>query len=235
MPVPTPGAVLKDKLPANAPIYDDDAMWQALQQAVPDCGFIDLRDHFVKSRQQLYYRTDHHWTAEGAYLAYTVFCENRGLPVRTPEEFGITKVSDSFLGTIYSKTLDSAARPEEIWAAKNLPKVLVTFDGKVVTNSVYAPEYLNKKDQYAYFFGGNYGKIEISTEANNGKTLVVIKDSFANSFVPYLLNDYERIVMLDLRYFAGSVQAEIPAGADVLFLYEMTNLLTDTGINKLAR
>ena len=235
MPVPTPGCVLSDKLPANAPIYDSNAMWLALQYANPSCGFIDLRDHFVKSNQQLYYRTDHHWTAEGAYLAYTVFCENRGLPVRTPEEFGIAKVSDSFLGTIYSKTLDPAARPEEIHAATKLPNVTVTFDGKTTSDSVYAEEFLSKKDQYAYFFGGNYGKVEITTEATGGKTLVVIKDSFANSFVPYLLHDYEKIVMLDLRYYNGVIQSEIPAGAEVLFLYEMTNLLTDTGINKLAR
>ena len=80
-----------------------------------------------------------------------------------------------------------------------------------------------------------YGKVEITTEATGGKTLVVIKDSFANSFVPYLLHDYERIIMLDLRYFNGVILQEIPADAEVLFLYEMTNLLTDTGINKLAR
>lgn len=237
MPIPTPGAVLSDKLPKGAPIYDDDAVWQALKEATPNCAFLDLQDRFVKHRDNhlLYYRTDHHWTAEGAYLAYTVWCENQGLPVRTPEELGITKVSDSFLGTIYSKTLDSAAKPEEIRAAMKLPKVTVTFDGKTVSDSVYAEEFLSKKDQYAYFFGGNYGKVEITTEATGGKTLVVIKDSFANSFVPYLLHDYERIIMLDLRYFNGVILQEIPADAEVLFLYEMTNLLTDTGINKLAR
>ena len=237
MPVPTPGCVLSDKLPKNAPIYDDYTVWQALKAATPNCVFIDLEERFIKLRENhtFYYRTDHHWTAEGAYFAYTLWCENHGLQVRTPEEFGITTVSDSFLGTIYSKTLDAAAQPEEIKAPQNLPKVTVTVDEKTTLDSVYAEEFLSKKDQYAYFFGGNYGKVEITTEATGGKTLVVIKDSFANSFVPYLLYDYERIIMLDLRYFNGVILQEIPADAEVLFLYEMTNLLTDTGINKLAR
>ena len=235
MMVPTPGIVLGSKLPANAPMYNADAVWKNLKNATPSCNFIDLRQAFSESDAQLYYRTDHHWTADGAYLAYEQYCAAMGLTAKTREELGIEKVSDSFLGTIYSKTLDSAAKPEEIWAARNLPEITVTFDGKKTADSIYAEEFLGKKDQYAYFFGGNWGKVEIDTGADNGKTLVVIKDSFANSFVPYLLGDYEKIVMLDLRYFSGSVLDETAGATDVLFLYEMTNLLTDTGINKLAR
>ena len=236
--VPTPGAVLSDKLPANAPFYDADAMWQKLMAATPSCGFVDLRQSFASAaaNTQLYYRTDHHWTTQGAYLAYTQYCQAMGLTAKTEEELGISKVSDSFLGTIYSKTLDSAAKAEEIWAATNIPQVTVTVDGQK-TGSIYAPEFLEKKDQYAYFFGGNFGKVEISTGNANGKHLLVFKDSFANSLLPMLLSEYETITMLDLRYFGGNVaQTVAESGAtQILFLYEMTNLLTDTGINKLAR
>lgn len=235
--VPTPGAVLSDKLPANAPFYDADKMWQQLQNAVPSCGFIDLRQSFDASGEQLYYRTDHHWTAYGAYEAYKAYCAANGLTAKTPEMLGITQVSDDFYGTIYSKTLDPEAEAESIYAAQNLPKVTVTVDGQTVKDSVYAPEFLEKKDQYAYFFGGNFGTVEIGTQVKNGKHLLIFKDSFANSFVPYLLTEYEKITMVDLRYFAGNVQlfTEASGATQVLFLYEMTNLLTDTGINKLAR
>lgn len=235
MMVPTPGVVLSDKLPANAPMYDADAMWQSLQAATPDCGFIDLRAAFADADTQLYYRTDHHWTTQGAYVAYQQYCAAMGLAAKPLADFGLTKVSDSFLGTIYSKTLDSDAKPEEIWAAKDLPQITVTFDGEKTADTLYAEEFLGKKDQYAYFFGGNWGRVEIETEADNGKTLVIFKDSFANSFVPYILGDYEKIVMLDLRYFSGNVTEAVAGATEVLFLYEMTNLLTDTGINKLAR
>ena len=233
--VPTPGLILEEKLPANSPMYDGDGAWQALKDATPSAQFIDLRESFAASGEGLYYRTDHHWTTQGAFLAYTQYCDAMGLTPKSMEYFGLEKVSDSFLGTIYSKTLDSAARPEEIWAAKNLPQVRVTVDGTKVMDGIYSEEFLQKKDQYAYFFGGNWGRVDIETQAGNGKTLVILKDSFANCFVPYLLEDYEKIVMLDLRYFSGNVAQATEGATDVLFLYEMTNLLTDTGINKLAR
>lgn len=235
--VPTPAAVLSGKLPTNAPMYDADAMWESLKTATPNCGFIDLRQSFAASGEQLYYRTDHHWTNAGAYLAYTEFCKAMGLDAKPIASFGVQQVSDSFLGTIYSKTLDGSAQAEAIFAPQELPKLTVTFDGGKTADSIYAEEFLAKKDQYAYFFGGNWGRVDIDTGVDNGKSIVIIKDSFANSFVPYLLGEYEQITMLDLRYFAGNVQQTVAdTGADeVLFLYEMTNLLTDTGILKLAR
>ena len=158
-----------------------------------------------------------------------------GMDAVSREDFALQMVSDDFYGTIYSKLLDAAARPDEIWSATALPQVEVTFDETTQGNSVYAESFLSQKDQYAYFFGGNWGKVDIRTEAANGKRLLVIKDSFANSFVPYLLGEYEQIVMLDLRYFGGSVAQEMEANGitDVLFLYEMTNLLTDNGIVRL--
>ena len=101
----------------------------------------------------------------------------------------------------------------------------------------YRQEQLAQKDQYTYFFGGNYGLVTIETTAENSGKLLVIKDSFANCFVPYLLRDYSEIVMLDLRYFSGSVEAVIAQHGitEILFLYETSNLLTDTGILRLQK
>lgn len=240
MPVPTPGIVLADKLPANAPMYDADGVWQDLKQAVPSADVIDLREDFAAgatSQTQLYYKTDHHWTTQGAYLAYEAYCKKLGLGAKPLESFGLQQVSDSFYGTIYSKLLDDQAQPDAIWAATQLPELSIVFDDSETGTSVYAEDFLEKKDKYAYFFGGNWGKVEINTPTDNGRKLLVIKDSFANCFVPYLLEDYEQIVMLDLRYFSGSV-ADVMAQqgtTEVLVMYEMTNLLTDTGIIKLGR
>ncbi len=239
MPVPTPGSLLSDKLPANAPMYDAHAKWEQLKGAVPSAQFVDLMDRelFIKNPELLYYKTDHHWTAYGAYEAYSAYCAAAGLTPKTQEHFALTQVSDSFYGTIYSKTLDSAARPDSIFAPQNLPDITVRFDGEKTTDSVYDESFLSQKDQYAYFFGGNWGKVEIETGAGGGKRLLVIKDSFANSLVPYLLEDYEQITMLDLRYFGGNTEQVIAENGitDILVLYEMTNLLTDTGIIKLTK
>ena len=231
--VPTPGAVMADKLPANAPMYNADKLWSDLITAASDCEVIDLRQVFAANAKdsQLYYRTDHHWTTQGAYLAYAAYCEAMGVEAKPLTYFGLEQVSESFYGTIYSKVLDSAAKPDSVYAATNLPEVTVTIDDKTVMDSVYVAESLNQKDKYEYFFGGNYGKVEITTEANNGKTLVIIKDSFANSLVPYMLEDYERIIMLDMRYFGGKTRDLIAQNGvtDVLIVYEMTNLLTGIG------
>jgi len=237
--VPTPGAVLSEKLPANAPFYDADAMWERLRQSAPSCGFIDLRQSFADApnKGELYYRTDHHWTAQGAYLAYKNFCNAAGTEVKALDAFELTKVTDSFYGTLHSKVLDTGATPDAMYAPSALPQVTVTVDGKTVSASVYDNAFLDKKDKYAYFFGGNWGTVEIRTQQNNGKRLLILKDSFANSFVPYLLDEYETITMVDLRYYGGLVSQAIEqsSATEVLLLYEMTNLLTDTGINKLGR
>jgi len=229
--VPTPGVALKDKLPANAPMYDADKLWEKLIAATPSCQFIDLRQQFAAADAQLYYRTDHHWTADGAYLAYTAYCQAAGLTAKTLADFALEKVAPEFYGTIYSKVLDSAAKPDSVFAPTALPEVTVTIDGETVLDSIYVEDFLNKKDKYAYFFGGNYGKVEITTGANNGKVLLVIKDSFANSLMPYLLEDYEKIIMLDMRYFDGKTSEELMLGGvtDVLFVYEMTNLYETRG------
>ena len=89
MPVPTPGAVLADKLPTNAPMYDADAMWEDLKAAVPSAGFVDLRKTFYNAKEQLYYRTDHHWTAYGAYEAYVRYCASAGLTAKPLDHFNL--------------------------------------------------------------------------------------------------------------------------------------------------
>ena len=236
MPVPTPCVVLKDKLPANAPIYDADRVWQSLQELMPGCQVIDLRQDFADADFQTFYRTDHHWTTQGAYLGYKAYLQAMGLTPKALESFSLQEVSSSFYGTIYSKTLDMEAKADKLYAVTNLPPLSVIFDGEDTGKGIYAQEFLDKKDKYAYFFGGNWGKVEIQTQANNGKHLLVIKDSFANSMIPYLLEEYERITMVDLRYFSDNIgrliQQQQPT--EILFLYEMTNLLTDTGVIKLA-
>ena len=79
--------------------------------------------------------------------------------------------------------------------------------------------------------------VSIQTQAQNAGKLLVIKDSFANSLVPYLFGDYSEIIMLDLRYFGGSVEEVIAQNGitQILFLYETSNLLTDTGILRLQK
>lgn len=232
--IPSPGTVLSDKLPDNAPYYDSDLVFETAEQML-SCPVIDLRNSFLSNADttQLYYRTDHHWTAHGAYLAYQEYCNSIGI---TPKEYTLEQVADGFYGTLYSKLLDGAAAPDAVYAPDNVPEVTVTYEDGTVGRTLYHSDKLNQKDKYAYFLGGNYGIVTLKTQASTDRKLLLIKDSFSNSFVPYLLADYDEIVMIDFRYYEGNVSEVIQSKeiTQILFLYEVSNLLTDTGILKLA-
>ena len=233
--IPSPGTVLSAKLPDNAPYYDADLVFDTADQLL-SCPVIDLRSCFESAVDdtQLYYRTDHHWTSQGAYLAYEQYCAAQG---RNPGEYALEQVSDNFYGTLYSRVLDRSAEPDAVYAPVELPEATITYEDGTVSETPYAPDKLKQKDQYTYFFGGNHGTVSIQTQAQNAGKLLVIKDSFANSFVPFLFGDYSEIIMLDMRYFGGSVEDVIAQKGvtQILFLYETSNLLTDTGILRLQK
>ena len=110
--------------------------------------------------------------------------------------------------------------------------VSVTYDFADTADSLYAPEYLETKNQYGFFLNDNHAFIEIHTGYNAGKTLFVIKDSYANSMIPLLTAHYETIYVVDLRYFNGKLfqlmeQYEPEQGMDVLVLYDCIHFLED--------
>ncbi len=144
-----------------------------------------------------------------------------------------TVLSDDFYGTLYSKVLlptltkDSVETPGAALTAK----YQVRLNGETY-DSLYFNEYLDKKDKYAVYFGGNYDKVDIEIGAAAGQTaqtasskgsLLILKDSFANSFVPYLLDDYSKITMIDSRYYRGNVTELAEDYDEVLILYGIDN------------
>jgi hypothetical protein len=114
----------------------------------------------------------------------------------------------------------------------------VTADGEKL-DGIYQEEYLTKKDKYAYFFGGNYGEVRIchTAKASDRGNLLVIKDSFANAFVPFLIPEYDNIYMIDLRYYNGDMASYLRENeiTDVLVLYNVSNFISDKYLYKLAR
>ncbi len=228
--VPATGTVMSDKLPAHAQMYDAQKLYETVRSALPDVSFPDLYTALTqaKTSQQVYYRTDHHWTWYGAHTAYKTLLPD-GKYNASPELF-----SDSFLGTTYSKTLDPAAQPDEVYISEVSDSVTVTADGKEIP--LYNMSAAGEKDKYTVFFGGNYGETTISGGCNNGKTLLIIKDSFANSLVPFLTADYENIIMLDLRYYMGSAQQLISERSvdEILFVCEMSSFANDRNMVKLG-
>lgn len=96
--------------------------------------------------------------------------------------------------------------------------------------------WLEKKDKYSVFFDGNHPVVTAETSNKNGKSLAVFKDSYANSILPLLMNHYESVHIIDLRYFTADPLAYLDANgiSDMLVLYNTANFMTDTNVVKLG-
>ncbi len=235
--VPSAGNILNDKLPLMAQMYNIDEMYNTISTVLDSSDLIDVREELNQQKisTQVYFKTDHHWTLQGAYAAYGRFCLNNGLRKHSYGLFSPRKVSGSFYGTVYSKVLDFSAKPDNIYAiAVNEEQVSVICDGE--KGSVYDESKLETKDKYAYFFGGNYGRVDIKTGNKDKPKLLVIKDSYANSFVPFLFEYYSEITMIDPRYYNESVLdlAGKNNYNEMLILYEMSNFIEDNNLSKLT-
>lgn len=230
--VPTADNVLTDRLPAYAPYYDQQALLERVKERVGAEHYIDalsaLREH---ADEEIYYRTDHHWTTLGAVYGYRAWAEHMGMKgILHPLE-NMELASGSFLGTLHSKVnLDMPGDGIYYFPSVLRWPIEVTYDLRKKKESCYEPSYLETKNKYGFFLDDNHAFVEIATGRRNGKTLFIIKDSYANCFVPLLIPYYERIYVLDPRYFRdrlfGFMREYEPAGGmDVLVLYNCIHFL----------
>ena len=234
--VPTALSVYAGELPAFAPAGDEDGYLDRLQRdlASAPLQFVDLRPDFAEAGEgPLYYRTDHHWTSDAARIAYLRLSEVAGLAGETGR-FERRLLSNRFCGTLTAMSGFRTGERDDLYAY--LPRegevrcVVQYVDEGRKSSSFYQLEYLDQRDQYAVFFGGNHPEIRIETAVDNERTLLVLKDSYANCFVPFLAQDYRRIVVVDPRYFTGDLEQlmETERISEVLFLYNAATLAADT-------
>ena len=227
---PTATSILSHKLPAFASPYSElsfiDLVESKLSPAVHKVP-IDavLTAH---KNEYIYYKTDHHWTTLGAYYAYTAFCETAGLTPIPLDDFNIETVPDGFYGSLFSKGNFTFIKPDtlQLFYPKNEIPVTVTYEAsETVTDTLYAYDYLKKKDKYSVFLDNNHPLITIKTATHNGKKIMIVKDSYANSFVPFLTAHYEEIHILDLRMLSIPVRTYAIEHQidDVLILYNVQN------------
>lgn len=238
--VPTSGLVLEDKLPKHAILFDQTAYIAMIKEEIPASSMLDVSECLLAhSDEPIYYRTDHHWTTHGAYYAYEAWGNKTGHDVKEKEEYELDVVTASFRGSLYSKILNGDTMEDEITIYKdsNNASYQIVADGEELP-SFYIEEKLLEKDKYAYFFGGNYGEMVIRQENSTGKgKLLVIKDSFANSFLPFIADQYDEIYVVDLRYCMKDMNAYLEENEidDVLILYNVSNFISDKNIYKLDK
>lgn len=228
--VPEKGYICSSCLPSNSLEYEDDAYFKKLSEGLDgSIKFIDVRDALKANALDSFYKTDHHWAGRGAYAAYTEFCKSLGIAAAPEKDFEVTSYP-GFYGTSYSTSCYTFTKPDEIslWRSKSNAScsVKITEGSKVTENrGVFFDANLDKSDMYTAFLDGNHSLVDIDT-GSGGKTLLLIKDSFAHSFVPLITGNYGRIIMIDLRYYKSSVKALAAEekADEILFLYGLENL-----------
>ena len=242
MVVPSAGQVLGDKLPRVHSAYPDEEVYDyIIENKADNIKFMDLRESFSElavQDEQIYYKTDHHWTSLGAYTAYELYCAEKGLDAKSTDGFEKTEHTD-FYGTTYSSSGYFLAEPDtlEIWKNKDIEgKVKVTITEGTESNeyrSMYFENHLKEDDMYPVFLDGNHALVTIENKnAQSDETLIVIKDSFAHCAMPFFAENYSKVMMVDLRYYKNSVtELAYAEGADeVMFLYGMNNFCTDSNL-----
>ena len=219
--------VLTDKLPAYAPAADYAAIFQVLTDAGVDTVNVwsTLAAH---SGENIYYRTDHHWTSLGAYYAY---CAWRGIQPNA-DEWTQEILCGNFRGTTWNKVPLPTVPAEEITAwYKHINRSVSYNNGQYETDSIYERKYLSGSDQYAVFLNSNQAQTVIEGSGKSGK-LLLIKDSYGNTFSQSPVEDYAEVHVLDLRFFKGDAvdYAKENGITDALVLYGVQNFVKDTNL-----
>ncbi|MDQ6421250.1 DHHW family protein [Paenibacillus sp. LHD-117] len=205
-------------------------------------GFAFLQEAASEGDRQLYYRTDHHWTSYGAYLAYRAYAERMGWEPLPEEAFDIRTVTESFLGSYHTKGQFGGAKPDaiQVYEPKNaIGTEMFNADSDETKISLYDDSFLAKKDKYAYFQGGVHALVTIKSELNPADAdldkLLIVKDSYAHSVLPFLANHVKEIHMIDIRYYNGNIGDYMEQNGidDALLLFNTATFTQERGLLKL--
>ena len=232
MMVPTKSWILREKLPAFAPHYKEQKFYDALQQKLEKEDVLISVEPVLDAHkeEEIYYRTDHHWTTLGAWYAYEQYTKTVGGDLqRAQGKKKFRCISKDFYGTTYAK-INYARQADKIEIYEPADKLRVVYNmGEKKTKTLYDFSFLKTADQYSVFTGGNQAVLEITGGIKNGKTLLLIKDSFANSILPFLAEDYEKLVVVDLRQLnvSGDRLLEMFSPTDILILYNSAQFAQD--------
>ena len=241
------GITLPDELFSDIPGSDQaQAEKDILAGMGQNVKTIPLHDVMMSHRTEyIYFRTDHHWTALGAYYAYVQFCTAKGI---TPHNLSDYEVSQfpGFLGSFYN----DGGKPD---AMKNDPDTVNAYHPVSATASmkygdnenstltggqvIFDESTASASLKYGTFImGDNPFTVIENPEVSNGESCIVVKESFGNAFVPFLVDHYQTVYVVDYRYYSGSVTqlARDKGVKDVLFVNNLSAIRGSYQMGKLA-
>ncbi len=224
--VPSAEAVQVQRLPAFAAGFDQAGWIRQIQKQAAQTGILApdaLSSLAAHGGEEIYYGSDHHWTTLGAFYGYQAFAESFGLSSPSLAEYERTVVKEDFWGTLQAK-VNLPVRPDkmEVFARRGEGEHETAFvyeDRREI--SCYFGQRLGTKDAYAFFLDGNYPVVRICGDGAQDRSILLIKDSYANCFAPFLTRDYKTIWLVDPRYYRRDLAEAVAeyAPTDVLYLY----------------
>lgn len=233
--VPSTGSLHHESLPTGHSPYPDEQMYLDAAENARYLEVLDFRSVLEKADEvkPVAYRTDHHLTSYGNYVLYTSFRHHAGKDFLSEDQYAVEVASD-FYGTTWSGSGYWLTQPDEleIWDSGIDVEVSITDDAEsqIISESMFFRQHLIEMDKYPVFLDGNHALTKISNLDAEGDTLLIIKDSYAHGFAPFLAEYYQTIFLLDLRYYRGNISEFVAANGidELLFLYGTSTLLTDT-------
>lgn len=237
--VPDAACILSDRLPAFARVEDQRQMFSMAERELGDSvNWIDtvsiLNNH---KSEKLYYKTDHHWTTQGAFYVFQDAAKTLGIEGDVSDDFVSYTVTDSFNGVLAACSgvgLDEKEQIDIYAPTEGDDDVVVNYvDEGRKTTSLYDSSKLETRDKYGVFLGGNTSVVDIRTVSTSQKRLLVVKDSFADCFIPFLAPYYREIVVVDPRYYSGTMEDIMDSYriTDALILYSGNTFFTDNNIS----
>ena len=237
--IPSAAHIWADRLPAGAPTADEQAIINDLYGRT-DALTVDLSSVLAEhSGEDIYYRTDHHWTSLGAYYGYVALMNAMGLPPVSLSDYQKTTVSEEFYGTIFSSSGVRWVTPDviDIYVPEAGKEVTSYFTDKAEPGELYVEKFLGEKDKYSYFLGGNQPLCVIKGQNTDAPKVLVVRDSYADSLAPFLSESFSEVHLFDLRYNRTSLASYVEEnGIDqVVVLYSISNFATDNNLFLLSR
>ena len=237
--VPDAANVLNHSLPALAKPEDQTQMFSMVRKDLGDSvEWIDVSTELNKHKtEKIYYKTDHHWTTLGAFYAFQATAPSLGIEGDLSGKYVSHAVSSSFNGMLASKSGVNLGEKEQIDiyvpTEEDTDLIIDYVDEGKRSTSLYDSSKLKEKDQYTVFLGGNSSLLDIRTVSTSTKRLLLVKDSFANSFIPFLTPYYREIVVVDPRYYSGTINDLMDSYriSEVLFLYNGNTFFKDNNIS----
>lgn len=240
--IPNSYAIYDELTPRYLPLVDQLSLINSINSYLSlksndHINTINVAEELLKNKDDyIYYKTDHHWTSYGAYLAYLTYMDYLGLEI--VDINNLEKITiNNFLGTYYNRSKYFKADSDFI-TYYNILGLHIEIDGKEKLSLMDLDKFKGS-DKYSAFLWGNNGLTKVIneniSEERKGSSILIFKDSYANSFIQFLSYNYEIIDIIDLRYFKESIRNFMKDKDynEILIMYSFNNLSTDINIRRL--